>query len=145
LPCIYHNPMIGISIFKFPLFLMPSSHSLFLPICAVMQHPVIVAFIESPSPCLLLFPSPLPPLSPPTTASPPPASLSCPPPSPRPSIVSATPTCILGASMAHESSEQAPFTSEIVGSILATDSCETSQSTLLQKLWVFSGRSDFLL
>ena len=27
-------------------------------------------------------------------------------------------------------SEQAPFTSEIVGLILATDSCEKSQSTL---------------
>jgi hypothetical protein len=31
-----------------------------------------------------------------------------------------------GASVAR-SSEQAPFTSEIVGSILATDSCEKSQ------------------
>ena len=37
-----------------------------------------------------------------------------------------------GASMA-KSSEQAPFTSEIVGLILATDSCEKSQSTLCQK------------
>ena len=31
-----------------------------------------------------------------------------------------------------QSSEHAPFTSEIVGSILATDSCEKSQSTLCQ-------------
>ena len=37
----------------------------------------------------------------------------------------------LGASVA-QSSEQAPFTSEIVGSILATDSCEKSQSTLAE-------------
>ena len=42
-----------------------------------------------------------------------------------------------------QSSEQAPFTSEIVGSILATDSCEKSQSTFYRKSWVFSGRSDF--
>ena len=49
----------------------------------------------------------------------------------------------LGASVA-QSSEQAPFTSEIVGSILATDSCEKSQSTLCRKSWVFSGRSGFL-
>ena len=41
-------------------------------------------------------------------------------------------------------SEQAPFTSEFVGSILATDSCEKSQSTLCRKSWVFSGRSGFL-
>ena len=40
--------------------------------------------------------------------------------------------------------EQAPFTSEIVGSILATDSCEKSQSTLCRKSWVFSGCSGFL-
>jgi hypothetical protein len=37
-----------------------------------------------------------------------------------------------GASVA-QSSEQAPFTSEFVGSILATDSCEKSQSTLCRK------------
>jgi hypothetical protein len=43
------------------------------------------------------------------------------------------------------SSEQAPFTSKIEGSILATDSCEKSQSTLCRKSWVFSGRSGFLL
>jgi hypothetical protein len=36
------------------------------------------------------------------------------------------------------------FTSEMVGSILATDSCEKSQSTLCQKSWVFSGCSGFL-
>ena len=41
-------------------------------------------------------------------------------------------------------SEQAPFTSEFVGSILATDSCEKSQSTLCRKSWVFSGCSGFL-
>jgi hypothetical protein len=43
-------------------------------------------------------------------------------------------------------SEQAPFTSgsEFVGSILATDSCEKSLSTLCRKSWVFSGRSGFL-
>jgi hypothetical protein len=45
---------------------------------------------------------------------------------------------------------QAPFTSEFVSSILATDSCEKSQSTLCRKSWVFSGCSqdffqDFLL
>ena len=49
----------------------------------------------------------------------------------------------LGASIA-QSSEQATYTSEIVGSILATDSCEKSQSTFCQKSWVFSGRSSFL-
>jgi hypothetical protein len=49
----------------------------------------------------------------------------------------------LGASVA-QSSEQAPFTSEIVGSILSTDSCEKSQSTLCRKSWVFSGYSGFL-
>ena len=43
-----------------------------------------------------------------------------------------------------QSSEQAPFTSEFVGSILATDSCEKSQSTLCRKSWVFSGCSGFL-
>jgi hypothetical protein len=43
-----------------------------------------------------------------------------------------------------QSSEQAPFTSEIVGSILATDSREKSQSTLFRKSWVLSGRSGFL-
>jgi hypothetical protein len=37
-----------------------------------------------------------------------------------------------------------PFTSEFVGSILATDSCEKSLSTLCRKSWVFSGRSGFL-
>jgi hypothetical protein len=42
-----------------------------------------------------------------------------------------------------ESLEQAPFTAEIVGSILAIVSCEKSLSTLCRKLWVFSGRSDF--
>ena len=40
-----------------------------------------------------------------------------------------------------QSSEQAPFTSEFVGSILATDSGEKSQLTLCRKSWVFSGRS----
>jgi hypothetical protein len=43
---------------------------------------------------------------------------------------------------------QAPFTSEIVGSILAidscVDSCEKCLSTLCRKSWVFSGRSGFL-
>jgi hypothetical protein len=44
-----------------------------------------------------------------------------------------------------QSSEQAPFTSEYVqGSILATDLCEKSQSTLCRKSWVFSGCSGFL-
>jgi hypothetical protein len=43
-----------------------------------------------------------------------------------------------------QSDEQAPFTSEFVGSILATDSCEKSQSTLCRKSWVFSGCSGFL-
>ena len=46
--------------------------------------------------------------------------------------------------MVAQSSEQAPFTSEIVGSILATDSCEKSKSTLCRKSWVFSGCSGFL-
>ena len=50
---------------------------------------------------------------------------------------------LLGASVA-QSSGQAPFTSEIVGSSLATDSCEESQSTLCRKSWVFSGCSGFL-
>ena len=40
----------------------------------------------------------------------------------------------LGASVALWS-EQAPFTSEIVGSILATDSCEKSLPTLCRKSW----------
>jgi hypothetical protein len=48
-----------------------------------------------------------------------------------------------GTSVA-QSTEQAPFTSEIVGSILATDSREKSQSTLFRKSWVLSGRSGFL-
>ena len=43
-----------------------------------------------------------------------------------------------------QSSEQAPFNSEIVGSILATDSCEKSLSTLCRKSWVFSWCSGFL-
>jgi hypothetical protein len=43
-----------------------------------------------------------------------------------------------------ELGEQAPFTSEFVGWILATDSCEKSQSTLCRKSWVFSGCSSFL-
>jgi hypothetical protein len=43
------------------------------------------------------------------------------------------------------SSVQAPFTSEIAGLILATDSCEKSRSTLCRKSWVFSCRSGFLL
>jgi hypothetical protein len=43
-----------------------------------------------------------------------------------------------------QSSEQAPFTSEFVGSILATDSCEKKhrQSTFCRKSWVSS--PDFL-
>ena len=49
----------------------------------------------------------------------------------------------LGVSVA-QLSEQAPFTSEFVGWILATDSCEKSQSTLCRKSLVFSGRSGFL-
>jgi hypothetical protein len=43
-----------------------------------------------------------------------------------------------------QSSEQAPFNSKFVGSILATDSCEMSQSTLCRKSWVFSGSYGFL-
>jgi hypothetical protein len=40
---------------------------------------------------------------------------------------------------------QAHFTSEFVGSILTTDSCEESQSTLCRKSWgFFSGCSGFL-
>jgi hypothetical protein len=42
---------------------------------------------------------------------------------------------------------KAPFTSEIMGSILAVDSwhfCEKSQSTLCRKSWVFFGYSGFL-
>ena len=42
-------------------------------------------------------------------------------------------------------SNKAPFmTSEIVGLILAMDSCEKSLSTLCQTSWVFSGDSSFL-
>jgi hypothetical protein len=41
-----------------------------------------------------------------------------------------------------QSSEQAAFTSEIVGSILATDSCEKCLSTPCRKSWVFSGCSE---
>jgi hypothetical protein len=48
-----------------------------------------------------------------------------------------------GTSVA-QSTEQAPFTSEIVGSILATDSCEKSQSTFCRKSWVFSECSSLL-
>jgi hypothetical protein len=40
--------------------------------------------------------------------------------------------------------EQAPFASEFVASILATDSCEKSLSTLSRKSCVFSGCSGFL-
>jgi hypothetical protein len=40
------------------------------------------------------------------------------------------------------SSEQAPFTSEIV--VITSDSWEKSQSTLNRKSWVFSGCSGFL-
>ena len=36
------------------------------------------------------------------------------------------------------------FTSEFVGLILATDSCEKSLSTLCRKSWVFFKRSGFL-
>jgi hypothetical protein len=43
-----------------------------------------------------------------------------------------------------QSSEQAPFTSEVVSSILAMDTCGKSQSTLCRKLWVFSWCSGFL-
>ena len=43
-----------------------------------------------------------------------------------------------------QSSEQAHFISEIVGSIHAMDSCERSLSTLCRKPWVFSWRSGFL-
>jgi hypothetical protein len=44
-----------------------------------------------------------------------------------------------------QASEQAPFISEMVGSILATDSCEKSLSlTLYRKSWVFTGCSGFL-
>ena len=49
----------------------------------------------------------------------------------------------LGASVA-QSSKQAPFTSEFVGSILATESCEKSPSILCRKSWVFSWCSGFL-
>jgi hypothetical protein len=43
-----------------------------------------------------------------------------------------------------QSSEPAHFTSEIVSSILATDSSEKSLSTLFRNSWVFSGRSGFV-
>ena len=43
-----------------------------------------------------------------------------------------------------QSSEQARFISEIVGLILAKDSCEKSQSTLCRKSWGFSECSGFL-
>jgi hypothetical protein len=43
-----------------------------------------------------------------------------------------------------QSSEQGSFTSEFVDSILATDSCEKSQSTLCRKSWVVSRCSGFL-
>ncbi len=48
-----------------------------------------------------------------------------------------------GISMA-ESFEQASFTSEIVGLILAAVSHEKSLSTLCRKSWVFSRHSGFL-
>ena len=54
-----------------------------------------------------------------------------------------SPTLSYGASVA-QSSEQAPFTSEIVGSFLATDSCEKCLSTLCRKSWVLSECSGFL-
>jgi hypothetical protein len=41
-------------------------------------------------------------------------------------------------------SEPVYSTSENVGSILTTDSCEKGQSTLCRKSQVFSGRSGFL-
>jgi hypothetical protein len=53
---------------------------------------------------------------------------------------------MIGALVA-QSSEKAPFSSEIGGPILATDSwrsCEKSQSTLYRKSWVFSRYSGFL-
>ena len=53
---------------------------------------------------------------------------------------------VVGASFA-QSSEQAPFTSEIVGLILVPDlrdSGEKSRSTLYRKSWVFSEYSGFL-
>jgi hypothetical protein len=49
----------------------------------------------------------------------------------------------LWASVA-QSLEEAPFTSEFVGSILATDSCEKSLSTLCRRSWIFSGSYGFL-
>jgi hypothetical protein len=54
-----------------------------------------------------------------------------------------SPTLSYGASVT-QSSEQASFTSEIMGSILATDSCEKSRSTLYRKSWVLSECSGFL-
>ena len=53
-------------------------------------------------------------------------------------LMSALASSWQGASVA-QSSEQASFTSEPVGSILATDSCEKNQSTLCRKSWVFCG------
>ncbi len=50
---------------------------------------------------------------------------------------------LVGASVG-QSLEQTLFTSKIVGSILATNSCEKSQSTLWRNSWVFSGHSGFL-
>ena len=43
---------------------------------------------------------------------------------------------LVGLRYMAQSSEQAPFISEFVGSILAMDSCEKSQSTLCRKSWV---------
>ena len=45
---------------------------------------------------------------------------------------------VSGVSVA-QSSEQASFSSEMVASIHAMDSCEKSQSTLCRKSWVFPG------
>jgi hypothetical protein len=56
----------------------------------------------------------------------------------------ATQFFILSFTSVAQSSEQAPFTSENVGSSLTMDSCEKSQSTLCRKSWVFSGCSGFL-
>jgi hypothetical protein len=55
------------------------------------------------------------------------------------------PYLICGGALVAQLSQQEPyFTSEVVGWILATDSCEKSQSTLFRKSWVFSGCSGFL-
>ena len=54
----------------------------------------------------------------------------------------------IAGSLVAQSSGQAPFTSEFVGSNLGSDSlhsCEKSWSTLCQKSWVFSRYSGFLL